>query len=332
MTTISPVPARGDCYPSVLTADANPVVTYLARLSSPRSRVSMKKALARITKMIPRNPDPLRFAWHELGPHHTAAIRSSLAESFKPATTNQSLSALRGVLRECWRLGLMTHEDYARAAYIKKVAGSTLPTGRHVTTGELRRVFEVCYESATSPKQHRRAGGVRDAAIFACFRCGLRRSEVIGLNVADIGDDGLLVRGKGSKERRVPLDPGADDAIAAWLSVRSELDGPIFVPIDRGGKIRLDDGGLSPQALHNVLKRRATEAGIERVTPHDFRRTYIGDLLDAGADVVTVAKLVGHANVATTQRYDRRPDRVKAKAACLISTPYRRASVMIEQK
>ncbi len=309
---------------------ASPAACYLARLTSPRSRTSMRGALQRILRLLPGDADladMFAFPWHELRPEHTAALRAGLAETYKPATANQSLSALRGVLREAWRLGLMSHEDFARAADVQKVAGSTLPAGRHVTGGELRRVFDNCSEAASGSKAHRRPAGVRDAAIFACFRCGLRRAEVIGLNVADVRDDGLLVRGKGGKERRVPLDPGAEAAISAWIDLRTDGahpgPGPLFVPMNKSG--RLIPRRLTAQALHKLVMRRAAEAGIDDLTPHDFRRTYIGDLLDAGADVVTVAGLVGHANVATTQRYDRRPDRVKAQAACMISTPYRRA-------
>lgn len=80
---------------------------------------------------------------------------------------------------------------------------------------------------------------------------------------------------------------------------------------------------MTDQGVLYILQRRAEEAGIASFTPHDLRRTFIGDLLEAGADISTVQKLSGHANVQTTAGYDRRGEEAKRRAADLINLPER---------
>jgi len=81
---------------------------------------------------------------------------------------------------------------------------------------------------------------------------------------------------------------------------------------------------MTGQAIRDMLNRRARQAGIENVTPHDLRRSFVSDLLDAGADISTVANIAGHANVQTTRRYDRRGEEAKKRAARSLHVPYMR--------
>ena len=74
--------------------------------------------------------------------------------------------------------------------------------------------------------------------------------------------------------------------------------------------------------MYNLLHKRVAEAGVTHSSPHDLRRTFVSNLLDRGADIATVAKMAGHANVQTTARYDRRPEEAKRKAAELLHLPY----------
>jgi site-specific recombinase XerD len=72
-----------------------------------------------------------------------------------------------------------------------------------------------------------------------------------------------------------------------------------------------------------MLYKRGEQAGIKNVSPHDLRRTFISHLLDKGADIATVSKMAGHANIQTTARYDRRPKEAKKKAVELLHVPYK---------
>lgn len=315
---VRPAPAPIEAYRVPDTpADQNPALVYLARLG-PGSRRSMRGALNRIAEMMTRGElDHETIPWHRLRYQHTSAIRARLAEHFAPGTANKMLAALRGVLKEAWRLGQMNAEDYHRAADLSAVRGERLPSGRALSTGEIRALFSSCASDHT-PR------GARDAALLAIlYGCGLRRAEAVGLDGSDYnGDTGeLRVRaGKGNKDRIVWASRGARAALETWIMVRGTDPGPLLWPIRKGGA--MEPRRMTTHALYLALKRRTKAAGVAPFTPHDLRRTFISDLLDAGADISTVQGLAGHANVTTTQRYDRRGEKAKAKAVELLHVPY----------
>jgi site-specific recombinase XerD len=246
-----------------------------------------------------------------------AAIRQRLAEAYAPTSANRMLSSLRGVLRESWNLGLLPAEEYQRAIRVKPVRGSRLPAGRALTAGEIRTLFRTCAED-------QRPAGVRDAALLAVlYGAGVRRAEAVALDVADFGAETGEVRvrsGKGNKDRLTYVQGLGCTAVEVWLDVRGSEAGPLFVPIHRSGKVQMRR--MREQSIYDILKRRAETAGIPPFSPHDLRRTFAGDLLDAGADISTVQLLLGHASVTTTQRYDRRGEATKRQAASLLRVPY----------
>ena len=155
------------------------------------------------------------------------------------------------------------------------------------------------------------------------YGAGLRRAEAAALDVDDIDREtgALTVRcGKGRKDRVTYLTNGAHKAVIAWIEHRGGDDGPLFVPVRKDGVATFRR--MTSQSVYMRLTRHSRKAGVDTFSPHDLRRSYCSDLLDAGADVSLVQRLMGHANVSTTQRYDRRPEQSKQRAAALLHVPY----------
>jgi integrase/recombinase XerD len=150
---------------------------------------------------------------------------------------------------------------------------------------------------------------LRDRALLeVLYGTGARISEAVGLDVDDLDqvDGTVLLRGKGSKERLVPVGSYAREAVAAYLvRARPELVS-VSTAASTGGALFLNarGGRLSRQSAWTVLVRAAERAGVTRdVSPHTLRHSFATHLLDGGADVRVVQELLGHASVTTTQVY-----------------------------
>ncbi len=300
--------------------DRNPALVYLAGLSE-SSRRPQKQSLSFVANLVQPGVSFDAFPWSDLRYQHTVAIRMKVAELPSASTANRHLSALRGVLKECWRLGYMSAEEYQRAIDFKTVKGqkaAAAEKGRHLKQGEFSALLGVCDDGSQA--------GVRDAALLAIgYICGLRRAELAGLQIADYDQDNgtlKISRGKGNKERIVPLADGAKDALTDWLDIRGPWAGALFTVVRKGDHVSLD--ALTAQSVYDILAKRAKQANVKKFSPHDLRRTFAGDLLDAGADISTVQKLMGHANANTTAGYDRRDAKSKRAAVNKLHIPYRK--------
>ena len=197
--------------------------------------------------------------------------------------------------------------------------GTRLPAGRALPAGEIRALFDVCAGDRTP-------AGSRDAAAFAMlFGAGLRRSEAVGVQLDDYEPDSgaLTITGKGNRQRLVYATGGGKEAIEAWLADRGDYNGTLLAPVNKAGHVQ--PRPMTAQALMNRLKVRSRQAGIPPCSPHDLRRTFVSELLDAGADITSVQRLAGHQSPTTTARYDRRGERAKKRAAEMLVVPYRRA-------
>jgi len=302
----------------------NPCHIYLARLW-PGSRPAMADALATIARMASAGRvGPEVLPWHQLRYARTQAMRQRLVETvsertgkpLSPASVNEALAALRGVLREAWRLGLMSAEDLARATDLEPVRGSRPLRGCALEPHEVAALFHACMRDANP-------AGPRDAVVLALgLAAGLRRAEIAGLDLADVDLEREVVRvhGKGKKVREVPVKGGTLEAIRAWLSYRGGEPGPLVCPVGKGGRVELRR--LAPQSIRRVCEKRGREAGLAGFAAHDLRRTYVSTLLDQGVDLSLASDLAGHSSPTTTKRYDRRREKARHRAAEVLVIPY----------
>ncbi len=293
----------------------HPAIVYLNSLSA-GSQPTMRGSLNAIASLLCPDCDAMTLNWAALRYQHTAAVRATLSERYSPSTANKMLSALKRVLLEARKLELMSEKDYKLAIDLRPVPVTQGLRGRALSRSEIGALLRVCL-AEESPR------GIRDAALIAFLRgSGVRRRELVNLDLADLdqqtGAIGLT-KTKGGKSRTVYLPPGVLSALLRWLAVRGTAPGPLFCPISRGQRVLFRR--LTSPAVLFILRERGRMAGVAPFSTHDFRRTFISDLLDAGVDIVTVQRLAGHNDPATTSRYDRRGEATLRRAVEFLDLP-----------
>jgi integrase/recombinase XerD len=209
------------------------------------------------------------------------------------ATIQRKVACLRSFYRHLRRQDSIADDPTVHLRAPKQ--GRKLP--QVLTRDEVAKLLEA--PRGTEP------AALRDRALLELmYACGLRASEAIGLETGDVDlESGILrARGKGSKERLVPIGSAASRALVAYLGrgrpklVGDRIEGRLFVN-HRGS-------GLTRQGLYKIVQRHARTAGLDgKMSPHTLRHTFATHLLDAGADLRLIQELLGHARLATTQRY-----------------------------
>ena len=204
----------------------------------------------------------------------------------------RTLSAVKGFFR--W---LGRREGFEPTAVLSTRAPKfhrKLP--RPLAEDAARAVLETVGETASAPWI-----AARDAAVVTLlYGCGLRISEALGLKGRDAPlPEVLRIRGKGGKERLVPVLPAAREALAAYIGVcpyEIEADGPLFLGA-RGG-------ALNPRLVSGAMAQVRARLGLPAsATPHALRHSYATHLLAAGGDLRAIQELLGHASLSTTQAY-----------------------------
>jgi integrase/recombinase XerD len=228
-----------------------------------------------------------------------AGFLSELAEGsddrppVAPATLQRKAACLRSFYRHLRREGLLEHDPTADLRGPRKT--QRLP--KVLTREEVAKL--LAEPKGTEPRT------LRDRALLELmYACGLRASEAVGLELADVDlEEGVLrARGKGSKERLVPIGRQAVGALRAYM-LRGR---PTLVGLGSDQRLFVNrrGTGLTRQGLYKIIQGHARGAGLEnRMSPHTLRHTFATHLLAGGCDLRSLQEMLGHADLATTQIY-----------------------------
>jgi integrase/recombinase XerD len=210
-----------------------------------------------------------------------------------PATLQRKVACLRSFYRHLRRENLLDHDPTADLRAPRK--SQKLP--QVLSRSEVAKLLTA--PRGTDP------AALRDRALLeVMYACGLRASEATGLEVGDVDvKHGVLrARGKGSKERLVPIGREAVNAVRIY----AERGRPHLVGLRDQPKLFVNQRGgeLTRQGLYKIVQRHARAAGLDgKMSPHTLRHTFATHLLAGGCDLRAVQEMLGHADIATTQIY-----------------------------
>ncbi len=233
------------------------------------------------------------------------AVRSFMAELTRRGLAKRSIARSVSALRTFYQFLATRHGPIvnpARAVRLPKL-------DRRLPTVLDRAQIELLFEFAAWLASEGGFAQTRDLAILELFySCGIRLSELSGLNLSDVDvvAEQLKVRGKGRKERILPLGGHAARALRTYYGERDHLLAEVTVKASDRRAVFLSQKGrrLTPRGVQYLVKRLFRQLGdIGDASPHSIRHSFATHLLDAGADLRAVQELLGHASLSTTQVY-----------------------------
>jgi integrase/recombinase XerD len=299
---INLIPSAGSVFSGNIVLD--PIDQYKLRLGSKASNRTVDTRLrecARIWGCANRS----EIIWEKLTKAHVLGLVKTLEhEGKKISTIKNTLSCLKGVIKEAYDLDLIVSENFHKIISVRPPRGSNEDTGRSLDLSEISVLFGNLKKLDT-------VAGARDNAIInLLITTGLRRTEITKIRLEDynVQQSKILIKGKGNKERIVGLNSMSIEAINIWLTdYRGRDEGFVFNRIRKCGGINFGKN-ISDQAIYNIVKMRCGECGIENISTHDLRRTFATQMIKSGTDIIHVMKMMGHSNMDTTKRYDKSGD------------------------
>jgi integrase/recombinase XerD len=240
-----------------------------------------------------RGLDPLEVQTTDLTAFISELATGASGRPAAPATLQRKIACLRSFYRHLRREQILDRDPAAELRGPR--ARARLP--KVLSRDEVGRLLQQPRGDGPAARRDR-------ALLETMYACGLRASEAIGLELSELDlEAGILrARGKGSKERIVPVGGKAIAALTEYL----EKARPQLVGIRPEARVfvNLRGGGLSRQGLYKIVRRHARTAGLEqRMSPHTLRHTFATHLLTGGCDLRALQEMLGHADIGTTQIY-----------------------------
>jgi integrase/recombinase XerC len=241
------------------------------------------------------------------------SIRSFLAHLHGKDLAKSSVARKLAVLRSFFRFLCRQGALAANPADLLKGVKLTLRTTPHLSVDETFQLLAGSSQGLRTAEARARGRApmrrARDQAILELFYAsGLRISELVGLNLLDLDlEEGLVrVRGKGRKERIVPVGHKARQALRSYLAERGALEGSGAAGSPAPEVLFLNHrcGRLTTRSVSRIVLRRLQESGLgKKITPHGLRHSFATHLQSGGADLRAIQELLGHSRLSTTQRY-----------------------------
>jgi integrase len=218
---------------------------------------------------------------------------------YAPTTINLRLAAVRRVAYEAADSGLLSPELAAGIRRVKGVRRIGVRVGNRLTAEQGKRLLAGADPDSLRGKRNYRILAMR-------IGCGLRRGELLGLHVESIQlrEEHWVIAdllGKAGHIRTVPIPAWVKEAIDAWKQSSGTTEGALFRSINKAGRVW--GSGMTPKVLWEVVREAASRAGIEKLAPHDLRRTCARLCRLAGGELDQIQFLLGHGSIQTTERY-----------------------------
>lgn len=240
---------------------------------SPNTITSYRTDLIQLQNFLSKNiisakPEDLR-----------AFLQSLKAQGLSVTTTNRKLSTIKSFYQ-----------------YLMKQEMIQTNPAAHIDSGKLQRTLPKPIPQHCVMELLEKVDNLRDRVILeVLYGTGIRRFELAKLKVSDINfyEGYIRIQGKGGKERIVPIHPAAIDLIRQLVATQDSI---WLFP-------GYCDKHISTRQINNIVQKWATRAGLEGITPHRFRHSFVSHLYDNGADIKTISDMAGHASLNTTNLY-----------------------------